>query len=294
MQTLYQEGMLRDNALAGKVAIVTGGGTGLGKAMATYFLRLGAKVAITSRKLEVLEKTAEELRQATGGEVLPLACDVRHYEEVAAMHQQVLKHFGKVDILVNNAAGNFISPTERVHPKGFSTVMNIVLQGTYNCSYEIGRHWIAEKQAGAMLNIVATFAWTGSGYVVPSACAKAGVLTLTKSLAVEWAKYNIRCNAIAPGYFPTKGMTDRLFPENIRQELDPLKNIPAKRAGNEQEIANLAAYLVSDYAAYITGEVVTLDGGAVLKDGTMNALDLVPSSMWEAIEMMVRQANKKQ
>ncbi|MCU0443496.1 MAG: SDR family oxidoreductase [Microscillaceae bacterium] len=291
---LYQEPMLREGALQDQVIIVTGGGTGLGRAMTKYFLELGAKCVISSRKLDVLEKTAEELMHETGGKVLPVQCDVREYHQVEQMVADTLAHFGKIDALVNNAAGNFISPTEKVNPKGFSTVMNIVLQGTYNCTYAVGTHWIETKQTNKkVLNIVATFAWTGSGYVVPSACAKSGVLTMTKSLAVEWAKYGMRFNAIAPGYFPTKGMVDRLFPENLQKMLDPTANTPVKRAGEFQELANLAAYLVSDYSGFVNGECITLDGGAVLVDGTMNYLDKIPAEMWNEIEQMVRAANKR-
>jgi NAD(P)-dependent dehydrogenase (short-subunit alcohol dehydrogenase family) len=291
---LYQEPMLREGALKDQVIIVTGGGTGLGRAMTKYFLELGAKCVISSRKLDVLEKTAEELMQETGGKVLPVQCDVREYHQVEQMVTDTLSHFGKIDALVNNAAGNFISPTEKVSPKGFSTVMNIVLQGTYNCTYAVGTHWIENQQVNKkVLNIVATFAWTGSGYVVPSACAKSGVLTMTKSLAVEWAKYGMRFNAIAPGYFPTKGMVDRLFPENLQKMLDPTANTPVKRAGDFQELANLAAYLVSDYSGFVNGECITLDGGAVLVDGTMNYLDKLPKQMWDEIEQLVRAANKR-
>ncbi|MBN8567791.1 MAG: SDR family oxidoreductase, partial [Flavobacteriales bacterium] len=197
--------MLRDNALEGKVIVVTGGGSGLGKAMTKYFLELGAKVAITSRDLDKLKNTAAELEKETGGICLPLQCDVRFYEQVEAMLQEVLKNFGKVDVLLNNAAGNFISPTERLSANAFDTIIDIVLKGTKNCTLAFGKHWIDSKQeSSVILNIVTTYAWTGSGYVVPSATAKAGVLAMTRSLAVEWAKYGIRSNAIAPGPFPTK------------------------------------------------------------------------------------------
>jgi NAD(P)-dependent dehydrogenase (short-subunit alcohol dehydrogenase family) len=209
----YTDKMLRDDALKGKVIVVTGGGSGLGKAMTKYFLELGAQVAITSRDLEKLKSTATELETETGGTCLPLQCDVRHYEQVENMLQEVLKAFGKVDVLLNNAAGNFISPTERLSANAFDTVIDIVLKGSKNCTLAFGKHWIDAKQKSAtILNIVTTYAWTGSAYVVPSATAKAGVLAMTRSLAVEWAKYGIRSNAIAPGPFPTKGAWDRLLP----------------------------------------------------------------------------------
>jgi NAD(P)-dependent dehydrogenase (short-subunit alcohol dehydrogenase family) len=207
---MYNQPMLRDDALKGKVIVVTGGGTGLGRAMGTYFLKLGAKLVITSRKLEVIQKTALEMEAETAGQVLAVQCDVRDDVQVKNVLAQTLAKFGKVDGLVNNAAGNFISPTERLSANAFSSIIDIVLKGSVNCTLAFGKHWIAEKQPASVLNIVTTYAFTGSAYVVPSACAKGGVLALTRSLAVEWGKYGIRTNAIAPGPFPTKGAWDRL------------------------------------------------------------------------------------
>jgi short-subunit dehydrogenase len=209
--------MLRDDALVDKVIVITGGGSGLGKAMTKYFMELGAKVAITSRDIEKLKTTSAELEAETGGTCLPVQCDVRHYEEVEAMLQEVLKAYGKVDVLLNNAAGNFISPTERLSANAFDTIIDIVLKGSKNCTLAFGKHWIDTKQeSSTVLNIVTTYAFTGSAYVVPSATAKAGVLAMTRSLAVEWAKYGIRTNAIAPGPFPTKGAWDRLLPGDLK------------------------------------------------------------------------------
>ena len=279
--------MLKEDSLAGKHLIVTGGGTGLGRAMTEYMLTLGAKVVITSRKLDVLEKTAKELTDATGGEVLPLACDVRNYEEIEQVIAQTVDRWGSIHGLLNNAAGNFISPTERLSPRAFDTIVDIVLRGTYNFTLAAGKHWIDQKQAGTILNIVTTYAWTGSGFVVPSACAKAGVLALTRSLAVEWAKYNIRTNAIAPGPFPTEGAWSRLLPGDLVDKFDPARRVPLKRVGDHQELANLAAYLLSDYASYINGEVVTIDGGEWLQGaGEFNNLEAVPNELWDQMEKM--------
>jgi len=279
------EPMLKADALKGKTIIITGGGTGLGRSMAHTFLQLGAKIVICSRKLPVLEQAAQELHAETNGDILPLACDVRHYPEVENMLGAALAHYGRIDVLINNAAGNFVSPTERLSPKAFDVVTDIVLKGSYNCTLALGKHWISQNQAAAILNIVTTYASTGSGYVVPSACAKAGVLALTRSLAAEWAKYNIRSNAIAPGPFPTKGAMSRLFPPPLAEQLDPLKRIPLRRYGEHQELANLASYLISDFAAFVTGEVVTIDGGEWLYGaGEFNHFDQVPDKLWDALE----------
>jgi NAD(P)-dependent dehydrogenase (short-subunit alcohol dehydrogenase family) len=291
----YTDKMLRDDALKGKVIVVTGGGSGLGKAMTKYFLELGAQVAITSRDLEKLKNTAAELETETGGTCLPIQCDVRHYEEVESMLQEVLKAFGKVDVLLNNAAGNFISPTERLSANAFDTVIDIVLKGTKNCTLAFGKHWIDTKQkSSTILNIVTTYAWTGSAYVVPSATAKAGVLAMTRSLAVEWAKYGIRSNAIAPGPFPTKGAWDRLLPGDLAEKFDMAKKVPLKRVGDHQELANLAAYLVSDFSAYVNGEVVVIDGGEWLKGaGQFNILEAIPEELWDQLEMMIKAKKNK-
>jgi len=291
----YSQKMLRDNALKDKVIIVTGGGSGLGKAMTTYFLELGAKVAITSRDIEKLQNTATELEQQTGGTCLPIACDVRHYDQVENMLQQVLSAFGKVDVLLNNAAGNFISPTERLSANAFDTIIDIVLKGSKNCTLALGKHWIDKGEKNkTVLNIVTTYAWTGSGYVVPSATAKAGVLAMTRSLAVEWAKYGIRMNAIAPGPFPTKGAWDRLLPGELKDQFDITKQVPLRRVGDHQELANLAAYLVSDFSQYINGEVVTIDGGEWLQGaGEFNMLENIPKELWDMLEQMIKSKGNK-
>ncbi|MBS1485990.1 MAG: SDR family oxidoreductase [Bacteroidetes bacterium] len=279
--------MLKPNSFKDKTIIITGGGTGLGKSMGKYLLELGANLVITSRKKEVLDKTASELMQQTGGKVLAVACDVRKYEEIENVIKETENRFGKVDGVLNNAAGNFISPTERLSHRAFDIVVDIVLKGAYYTTLAAGKNWIQKKQPGVFLNIVTTYAWTGSGYVVPSACGKAGVLALTRSLAVEWAKYNIRSNAIAPGPFPTEGAWSRLLPGELVKKFDPAQRIPLKRVGDHQELANLAAYLLSDYSAYVNGEVVTIDGGEWLRNGgEFSHLEMVPNEMWDVLEKM--------
>jgi len=283
------KGALQENALQGKTILITGGGTGLGKAMGTYFSSLGAQLVIASRKLAVLEETAQEIMVATGNPVLPLACDIRNVEEVEDLLIKSEERFRKVDVLVNNAAGNFISPTERLSANAFSTVIDIVLKGTVNCTLTFGKNWIRKQQPASVLNIVTTYAYTGSGFVVPSAVAKAGVLALTRSLAVEWGKYNIRHNAIAPGPFPTKGAWERLLPGDLVEKFDFKNKVPLKRVGDHQELANLAAFLVSDYVGFINGEVVTIDGGEWLQGaGEFNNMESIPVEMWDMITSSIR------
>lgn len=279
------EGMLKEDALKGKTIIITGGGTGLGKSMGKYMLELGANLVITSRKQDILKKTADELSKETGGNVLPIACDVRKYEEIQHVISKAELEFGRIDGVLNNAAGNFISPTERLSHRAFDIVVDIVLKGTYYFTLAAGKNWISKNQSGTFLNIVTTYAWTGSGYVVPSACGKAGVLALTRSLAVEWAKYNIRSNAIAPGPFPTEGAWSRLLPGELVKKFDPAERIPIKRVGEHIELANLAAYLMSDFSAYINGEVITIDGGEWLRNGgEFSHLEQIPEDMWDELE----------
>lgn len=279
------EGMLKPGAFKDKTIIITGGGTGLGRSIGKYLLELGANLVITSRKKEVLDKTAAELMQETGGKVLAVPADVRKYEEIEQVIKATEDTFGQIHAVMNNAAGNFISPTERLSHRAFDIVVDIVLKGSYYTTLAAGKNWIAKKQPGIFLNIVTTYAWTGSGYVVPSACGKAGVLALTRSLAVEWAKYNIRSNAIAPGPFPTEGAWSRLLPGDLVQKFDPTLRVPLKRVGEHQELANLAAYLLSEYSGYVNGEVVTIDGGEWLRSGgEFSHLEAIPDAVWDNIE----------
>lgn len=274
--------VLADGALAGKIAWVTGGGTGLGRAMALRFASLGASIALSGRRAEPLETTAAEIR-AAGAEAATAPCDVRDAAQVDAALALIAGSLGTPDILVNNAAGNFLCPSEDLSPNGFDTVVRIVLHGTFHCTRAAGRAWIDRKRGGTVLSIATTYAETGSAFVLPSACAKAGVVALTRSLAVEWARHGIRLNAIAPGPIPTEGAFSRLLP-TPELERARLKRIPAGRFGTQQELAELAAYLVSDASAWITGEVVTFDGGEWLRGaGEFNDVLDLPEEMWEAL-----------
>ena len=271
--------MFQPDILKDKVILVTGGGSGLGKSMGKRFLELGAKLAIASRREEVLAATAKELQDATGGEVFYTTCDVRKPEQVEQMMDAVWNHYGTIDVLLNNAAGNFAAPTATLSHRAVDAVLNIVLHGTWYCTLALGKKWIAEKRGGTMLNIIATYAWTGAPFVAPSATAKAGVLALTQSLAVEWGKYGIRMNAIAPGPFPTEGAASRLSPTaSFAGRMD---SIPMGRLGEHEELANLAAFLVSDYAGYINGDCITIDGGKWLAGaGDFSRLDQLTEEEW--------------
>ena len=275
--------MFEKNLLNGQTIVITGGGTGLGKSMSRRFGELGANIVISGRRKEKLEETADEFSKL-GINVLTCPGDVRKLEDVELMTSQAIDKFGKIDGLLNNAAGNFISPTEMLSPNAFKVVIDIVLMGTWNCTSTIGKEMIKNKK-GNVLSIVTTYAWTGSPYVVPSAAAKAGVLAMTRSLAVEWGKYNIRFNAIAPGPFPTKGAWSRLMPPGFEDFEDGMKNkIPMKRFGERHELENLASYLMSDGSDYINGEVVTIDGGEWLAGAAeFSEMDKIPDSLWKAM-----------
>lgn len=276
--------MFQPNLLSGKRILITGGATGLGKSMAQRFLELGASLYICGRREAVLNEAATELRAATGGPVKTFVCDVRDAARVEAMIESVWQE-GPLDVLVNNAAGNFIARTEELSTGAFEAVIGIVLMGTIHATMACGRRWISEGCKANVLNISTTYAETGSGYVVPSAVAKAGVLSMTRSLAVEWGKKGIRFNSIAPGAIPTEGAFSRLLPMKEMEALAAKKN-PLGRFGTHEELANLAAFLVSDMSSYINGEHITMDGGALLQGaGSFNYIgDMLTPEMWETIK----------
>jgi NAD(P)-dependent dehydrogenase (short-subunit alcohol dehydrogenase family) len=248
--------------LAGRSILVTGGGSGLGLAMATAFASYGAKVTIAGRKQERLDAAAPAIAAAAreGGEVATCAADVREPGEVKALVAHAVTRFGKVDGLVNNAAGNFLVAAEDLTPNGFDAVVRTVLYGSVHCTLEVGRHLLETKRPGSIVSIVTTYAWTGTAFALPSVCAKSGVLAMTRSLAVEWGHAGIRLNAIAPGPIPTEGAFSRLM-ANKEAEANALARIPSRRFGTREEIANLATFLLSDLCPYQTGDCVTMDGG---------------------------------
>tara|TARA_B110000196_G_scaffold317792_1_gene331684 strand:+ start:753 stop:1610 length:858 start_codon:yes stop_codon:yes gene_type:complete len=285
--------MLPSDTFKDKSILITGGGTGLGKSIGKHILELGGKIIITSRRNEVIEETANEFNKLYPDSALHVAGDVRNIEDVENVIKTGFEKFGSIDMLINNAAGNFISPTERLSANAFSVIIDIVLKGTCNYTLTLGKKWIDNKIEGTILNIATTYAMTGSGYVIPSAAAKGGVLTLTRSIAAEWAKYNIRCNAVAPGPFPTEGAWSRLVPPGFSKFMDLKKRVPLKRVGEHQELANLCAYLLSDYSAYITGEIITIDGGEwIYNAGQFSRLDKIPSKLWGLIEKTIRKKGK--
>lgn len=246
--------------MQGKVAIITGGSNGMGKYMAKKFARAGAKVVITGRSIERLEEAKNEIAMESG-QVLAIQMDVREIEDVKRMVKETTEHFGTVDILVNNAAGNFICPAEKLSPNGWNSVINIVLNGTFYCSSEVGKYWIEKGIKGSIINMVATYAWNAGAGVIHSAAAKAGVLSMTRTLAVEWGKkYGIRVNAIAPGPIERTGGADKLW-ESEEAARRTLESVPLGRLGKPEEIAELAFFLSSDAAVYINGECITMDGG---------------------------------
>lgn len=277
--------MFQSDLLQDKVIVVTGGGSGLGKSMALRFGELGARVVVTGRRQQVLDEAVSEL-EAKGAQGLGVSCDVRDFAQVEAMVAKAVERFGRIDGLVNAAAGNFLCPSEELTPNGFASVVGIVLQGTFHATLAVGRQMIEQGTGGAILSITTTYAETGSSYVLPSACGKAGVLVMMRSLAVEWARHKIRCNAIAPGPFPTEGAWAKLVPPGLEEVLSPDK-LPARRFGEHIELANLAAYLLCEGSGYITGQQVTIDGGESLMAGEFNGLTLLdPENVAQVMRMM--------
>jgi NAD(P)-dependent dehydrogenase (short-subunit alcohol dehydrogenase family) len=258
--------MFIPNLLKGQVAIVTGGGTGLGLAIAKRLGGLGARIVIGSRNSENLEKGSAELRHA-GLDPLAVQVDVRNPEQVDEMVQRTIRHFGRIDILVNNAAGNFICKAEELSPNGWNAVIGIVLNGSFYCSRAVGQHMIARGGGGTIVSILANYVWTGSAGTVHSAAAKAGVMSMTQTLAAEWAKHQIRVNAVAPGPIESPGAAKQLWstPEDVQRITDM---VPLKRWGKPEEIADAVTYLVAPGAGFVTGEILTVDGGSWLGRGT--------------------------
>src|SRR6202142_185946 len=277
---MFQPGLLKERAI-----FLTGGGSGLGRSMAIHFAKLGARLFVIGRREEPLKSTCDDIHR-DGGAAAYATCDVRDYEAVETAFSAAEAQFGEIDTLVNNAAGNFMARTEKLSPNAFNAVVGIVLNGTFHCTQAFAKRRIAKKLGGNILNITTTYAAAncGSGYVVPSACAKAGVLALTTSLAVEWAKYHIRVNAIAPGPFPTEGAWSRLIPSKQFEE-HVISKHPMKRFGNHDELTNLAVFLISNMAEYINGECVVIDGGQWLRGaGEFNDLAMLTDAMWDQLE----------
>ncbi|MCB0310588.1 MAG: SDR family oxidoreductase [Bdellovibrionales bacterium] len=283
----YRLRMFSTDTLKDKKILVTGGGSGLGFGIARGCAALGATVAICGRTEEKLLRAVQQITDA-GGRAVCRVVDVRDYEAVGLMIDSLQKELGPLDSLVNNAAGNFYCTSEDLSPGGFKAVVDIVLHGTFNCTQHFGKHAIASGISGSILNIVTTYTETGSAFVLPSACAKAGVAALTTSLAFEWAEYNIRVNAIAPGPFPTPGAWKRLMPDkNLETEFEKLQ--PMKRFGNLEELVNLAVFLLSDMAPYINGEIVTIDGASRLRAGQFNFLsDFFPREKLREVFSAIR------
>uniref|UniRef100_A0A8C8RN73 2,4-dienoyl-CoA reductase [(3E)-enoyl-CoA-producing], mitochondrial n=1 Tax=Pelusios castaneus TaxID=367368 RepID=A0A8C8RN73_9SAUR len=283
-----QNVMLPPNSFQGKVAFITGGGTGLGKGMTTALSSLGAECVIASRKMDVLKQTAEEISSKTGKKVHTVQCDVRDSASVKNAVAELIKVAGHPDVVINNAAGNFISPSERLSANAWKTIVDIVLNGTAFVTLEIGKELIKVQKGASFLAITATYVDSGSGFVSPSASAKAGVDAMCKSLAAEWGRYGMRFNVIEPGPIKTKGAFSRLDPTGSFEE-EMIERIPCGRLGTVEEIANLATYLCSDYASWLTGASIRMDGGEyVFMAGEFNGLKKVTSEQWDVMEAIIR------
>jgi NAD(P)-dependent dehydrogenase (short-subunit alcohol dehydrogenase family) len=251
--------MFRSDLLKGKRILVTGGGTGLGKSIGRRYLELGAHLIICGRRVEVLGAAADELRSATSGSVATVQCDVRNADSVEAMMEEIWRQ-GPLDVLVNNAAANFVARTDKLSPRAIDAVLGIVLHGSFYCTVACGRRWIEGQRGGSVISVATTPSFTGLAFTAPSAAAKAGVVAMTRSLAVEWGPKGIRLNAVAPGLFPTEGAWERLYPPGSQVEPQEM-GVPLRRVGKHEELANLFAYLAADESAYITGDLIVIDGG---------------------------------
>src|SRR6266700_1251233 len=285
--------MFRDGLLKGKRILVTGGGTGLGREIAAKYLGLGADLTICGRRNSVLDKPAAELTAKHGGSVKTFACDIRDAAAVDAVIQAIWDDGGPLTGLVNNAAGNFISRTEDLSPRGFDAIANTVFHGTFYVTHAAGKRWIAGGHKGSVISIVVTWVWTGSPLVVPSAMSKAGVHVMTQSLAVEWGRYGIRVNAIAPGIFPTEGAGKRLAPGRDAGR-DAAAVNPMRRAGKMEELQNLAAFLMADSCEWLTGQTIAVDGAACLVNGgSFNELFAWTDADWEKARAAIKAQNEK-
>jgi len=285
--------MLPKDTYKGKIVFISGGGTGLGKGMAKKFSDLGATVVISSRRMNVLEDAAKEITNMTGNEVVPIQCDIRDATAVTSAIDSCVEKVGLPNVVINNAAGNFISPTERLSANAFKTIIDIVLNGTAHLTLDVGKRMIKQETGGVFLSITTHYVYEGSGYVVPSACAKSGVETMMKSLGVEWGRKGIRMNCIAPGPIYTEGAFSRLDPSGHFTN-EAIKNLPTGRLGEVEEISNLATFMCSDYASWLNAESITFDGGEFRSlAGEFNQLKKVPEEMWDAMEQMIRSSNKK-
>ena len=284
--------MFKDGLLKGKRILITGGGTGLGKEIATQYLQLGAEVWIAGRRGAVLDSCAKELTSKLGGTVRTHAVDIRDAQAVDAMVQRIWDESGPLTGLVNNAAGNFISPTKDLSPNGFNAIANIVFHGTFYVTHAVGKRWIAGGHKGSVISILVTWVWSGSPYVVPSAMSKAGIHIMTKSLAIEWGRHGIRLNAIAPGPFPTEGASKRLRPEGRFE--DATARIPMRRLGQMPELRNLATFLMADGCEYLSGETIAIDGAAYLANGSsFTELDRLSEDDWARMREKIKAQNAK-
>ena len=282
--------MFKDNILQGKKILVTGGGTGLGKEMSEHYIQHGADVVICGRRESVLAEAAEEFKEKYGSTVRFQALDIRSAQDVDDFIDTIFQE-GPLHGLVNNAAGNFISPTKDLSARGFDAIANIVFHGTFYVTHAVGKKWIEHQIKGSIISILATWVWTGSPFVVPSAMSKSALHTMTKSLAVEWGPNGIRVNAIAPGPFPTEGMTARLSPKGDMQK-DSDNTIPMGRMGEMNELQNLATFLMADGCEYLTGQTIAIDGAQYLSGGgTFSQLSKMSDDDWAEIRDMIKKTN---